>query len=477
MSVAVETRAVEDAPATAGPAALSAALPRPRRASRIWRYALLRRLLACADLVAAFAVGVSVTIAGEGSLAQLSWTLLFLPAWVIVAKVLGLYDRDEPALRHLTVDEVPQLVLWSLIGTSSLSFFLGLTPAGRPHAPGALTAGVVGAATVLLLRTLVRWIWRRATPTERIAIVGPRQTAGAVRRKVELFPDLHMTVVDEREELEVDAWRDRKWVARVDRLVFAPRSLDDGQIRQLLELSRAAGVVLTVVPPTRGAFGPAAQLHRLADLPLLSYRKGSLSRSTLLLKRTLDIAVSVSALVVLLPFFALIAAAIRLESPGPVLFRQVRAGQHARPFRMLKFRSMVDNAEELLPDVVALHELDEPMFKLQDDPRRTQLGRVLRRWSLDELPQFWNVLVGDMSLVGPRPEQLDLVHRYSDEHRFRLEVKPGLTGPMQVYGRGRLSFAERLAVERDYIENLSVVNDLRILGLTVAAVLGSRGAY
>ena len=141
---------------------------------------------------------------------------------------------------------------------------------------------------------------------------------------------------------------------------------------------------------------------------------------------------------------------------------------------MVKFRTMVVGAEERLP--VAIDELRVPMFKLRDDPRVTRVGRLLRRTSLDELPQLWNVLRGEMSLVGPRPEQVELVELYAPEHRFRLSVKPGLTGPMQVSGRGGLTFEERLAVERDYIEHLSVARDFRILALTVAPVLNGHGA-
>jgi len=138
---------------------------------------------------------------------------------------------------------------------------------------------------------------------------------------------------------------------------------------------------------------------------------------------------------------------------------------------------MVSNAEELLPGLVRFDSLREPMFKLRDDPRVTRVGRFLRRTSLDELPQLLNVLRGEMSLVGPRPEQVELVERYRGEERFRLAVKPGLTGPMQVSGRGELSFEERLAIEREYIENLSLGRDLRILALTFRAVVSGDGAF
>jgi lipopolysaccharide/colanic/teichoic acid biosynthesis glycosyltransferase len=138
---------------------------------------------------------------------------------------------------------------------------------------------------------------------------------------------------------------------------------------------------------------------------------------------------------------------------------------------------MVDGAHERLADVVQLDSLPDPMFKIRDDPRVTFVGRFLRRWSLDELPQLVNVLRGEMSLVGPRPEQLELVERYRPEHRFRLAARPGMTGPMQVFGRGDLGFDERLAVEREYIENLSLGRDIRILLMTIPAVLSGRGAF
>jgi lipopolysaccharide/colanic/teichoic acid biosynthesis glycosyltransferase len=159
-----------------------------------------------------------------------------------------------------------------------------------------------------------------------------------------------------------------------------------------------------------------------------------------------------------------------------VLFRQRRAGLEGRPFVMLKFRTMDADAEARLPDLVSLDSLAEPVFKFEHDPRVTRVGRWLRRWSLDELPQLVNVLRGEMSLVGPRPEQVELVARYTEEERDRLRVKPGVTGPMQVYGRAMLSFDERLAVEREYIESLTIGRDLRILALTFPTVLTRRGA-
>jgi lipopolysaccharide/colanic/teichoic acid biosynthesis glycosyltransferase len=173
----------------------------------------------------------------------------------------------------------------------------------------------------------------------------------------------------------------------------------------------------------------------------------------------------------------IIAVIIRLDSPGPILFSQERAGQYGKPFRIYKFRSMVVNAEALLDQLVDLKHLQEPHFKLQRDPRVTRVGAWLRRTSLDELPQLFNVLIGNMSLVGPRPEMMRLAEQYSPLQRQRLLVKPGLTGAMQINGRGDLAFEEWMKLELDYIENYSIWRDLVILAKTVPAVLSGRGAY
>lgn len=195
------------------------------------------------------------------------------------------------------------------------------------------------------------------------------------------------------------------------------------------------------------------------------------------IKRVFDIGLAAAGLAVAALPMALIACAVRLDSPGPALFNQTRIGQDGRPFRIYKFRTMVNNAEALLPGLVDLDRLAQPAFKLQHDPRVTRAGRFLRRWSLDELPQLVNVLRGEMSLVGPRPEEAALVARYNDDQRRRLAVKPGLTGPMQVNGRGDLPFEQRLALELDYIEHYSLRRDLALLLRTIPSVLKGEGAY
>jgi lipopolysaccharide/colanic/teichoic acid biosynthesis glycosyltransferase len=185
----------------------------------------------------------------------------------------------------------------------------------------------------------------------------------------------------------------------------------------------------------------------------------------------MDVVVSATLLVALSPLLAAIAVAILLDSGRPVLFRQRRAGKDGEPFEMVKFRTMVADAEERLGELVDLTKLEQPAFKIADDPRVTRVGRPLRRTSLDELPQLINVLRGQMSLVGPRPEEESVVALYDERQRGRLAIKPGMTGPMQVYGRSDLTFEERLAMERDYLDNLSLAGDLAILLRTPSAIL------
>ena len=437
-SPAVETQGEPRSSTANVPAAERAISAWPRRGSRVWRYALLRRLLAVADVSAVLLASLSLLLAGAGQAGQFAWSLIVLPLWIVIAKLLGLYDRDEKALRHLTVDEAPHLVLWAVLGASTVSVVLELGSPGWPSASSALTLAVVAGVSAFVLRALMRLTWRTTTPPDRVAIIGAPAAARSIRRKLELFPDAHMTVVSEHEIERLDEIAaDPGSFAGVDRLFVVPSSFEWQQLDTVLELARTIGVRLSVVPPNRAAFGASVQLNHLADLPVFDYRIDDLSRSTLLLKRALDVTVSAVALVVLSPVLLLAAAAIKLEDHGPVLFTQSRSGQHGRAFRMLKFRTMVVDAEALLTDLVPFDRLADPMFKLANDPRVTRVGRVLRRWSLDELPQLVNVLKGGMSLVGPRPEQVELVERYSDEQkRIRLALKPGMTGPMQVYGRG-----------------------------------------
>jgi lipopolysaccharide/colanic/teichoic acid biosynthesis glycosyltransferase len=193
-------------------------------------------------------------------------------------------------------------------------------------------------------------------------------------------------------------------------------------------------------------------------------------------KRLLDIVASAALLLLSLPVLLLAMLAIRIDSPGAVLFSQLRCGRDARRFRLWKLRTMTADAESRKPGLLHLNEMDGPLFKMRCDPRVTRVGRVLRRWSLDELPQLWNVLRGEMSLVGPRPPLPQEVIHYTPRERRRLSVTPGITGAWQVSGRSELDYEEWVRLDLDYVERASLSLDLRILARTLPAVLGGRGA-
>lgn len=188
------------------------------------------------------------------------------------------------------------------------------------------------------------------------------------------------------------------------------------------------------------------------------------------IKRILDIVGASIGLFISAPVMACAAIAIRMDSQGPIIYRQVRAGENGKPFTLLKLRTMVDGADRRVTEVLPKNHIKGPAFKIPNDPRVTRVGRLLRRWSLDELPQLWNVLKGEMSLVGPRPEEIRIVELYTDAQRERLMVKPGLTGPMQVNGRGGLDFDMRLQLELNYLRNYSLLEDFKLILKTFSAV-------
>jgi len=434
-------------------------------------------MLAGADAIVAGGIGASVAALGS---APAAWGLAAIPVGLFTAKVIGLYDSDHRAIRHLTIDELPTLGIWS--GIVAIACAL-ITP-GTIGATELVLVMLPGTVAVGALRAFARWLWRLWTPPESTLVLGSGTPAHAIARKIELFADMHLHLIREEEPAQAlrhenggeDAAMDRS-LAGVDRVVLAWSDSDPRLIQRLVRHCRRLEVKLSVVSPFRGGARPTPAVSQVADLPLLEYNTWDVPRSTAAIKRGFDIVGSLLALAVLAPTFVAIAIAIKLDDGGPVFFRQRRTGRNHRSFRIVKFRSMCVDAEQQLPELVDLDALESPMFKLRSDPRITRVGRFLRRHSFDELPQLINVLRGEMSLVGPRPEQTELVDRYSPEHRFRLAVKPGVTGPMQVFGWGELSFEERLAVEIDYVENVSVSRDLVLLAQTVPTVFRGKGAF
>jgi exopolysaccharide biosynthesis polyprenyl glycosylphosphotransferase len=449
--------------------------PDVRARPHFWRDSLRRRMLATADLVAAG----SVTAIFASTPAEAFWSLALLPLWVVLAKLFGLYDRDQMVIRHLTFDEMPRIAAWAAAGTASLGALLYVVPVPPFTVAHATVIWFAVMAVAALLRGGTRWLWRKITEPERTCVVGDGELASSARRKIELFEDMHLQIVEVGDAMPHGGQNGdaSELVRMVDRIIVATERMDVDWIGQLAAACRGHGVKLSVISPLRGRAGAVPRLSEVADLPVLEYDTRDVSRSTMLIKRVFDVVAASGLLVLTAPLLPIIALAIKLDSRGPLFFVQTRAGLGGIPFRVFKFRTMREGADQMLEELIHLDDLPEPAFKFRRDPRVTRVGRVLRRLSLDELPQLVNVLKGDMSIVGPRPEQIELVRRYRPEHRFRLAVKPGITGSMQVFGRGALSFPERLAVELDYVENLSLSRDLRILFQTLPAIFRGTGAY
>jgi exopolysaccharide biosynthesis polyprenyl glycosylphosphotransferase len=248
-------------------------------------------------------------------------------------------------------------------------------------------------------------------------------------------------------------------------------------LRDLAWELEKTGTDLCVAPALLDVAGPRTTIRPIAGLPLLHMDHPEFSGLRRILKAGFDRAVAGTALLACSPLFLVIMASIRLSDGGPALFRQTRVGRDGRAFTVFKFRTMVPDAEDRKSHLVALNESDGVLFKMRRDPRVTAVGGWLRRWSLDELPQLLNVLIGDMSLVGPRPALPQEAALYGDHVRRRLAVKPGITGLWQINGRSDLAWDESVRLDLRYVENWSFVLDLQILWKTASAVVRGSGAY
>jgi exopolysaccharide biosynthesis polyprenyl glycosylphosphotransferase len=426
---------------------------------------------------------------------NLVWAVLAIPLWILIAKIYSLYDRDHRRINHQTSDEIPMLISTAAIAV--LLTKLISEPFSTPHLPSSaiVIIGPTAVALSIVLRSLVRRVYRRFSERERTIIVGSGPKAGLVASRLmrnandrlELVgyiadsPSTDESGVPEDSDLDLlGGLGDLALAARshnVTRVVIVDDGLDSRQTLRIMNVCREARAAVTMVPANHHVLGPDTELNRIAEVPMLDFHTSSPPRSTMAIKRIMDVTVSVFLLALAAPVLVISAAGIKIDSRGPVFFRQTRIGKDGRAFTIFKLRTMVVDAEEKLDELIDLNAVREPMFKIEDDPRVTRFGALLRRFSVDEIPQFINVLKGDMSLVGPRPEESAVVALYDERQRERLSVKPGLTGPMQIAGRGGLSFEERLALERDYLDNLTVTGDISILIRTPRAVVRGEGAF
>jgi exopolysaccharide biosynthesis polyprenyl glycosylphosphotransferase len=470
-TVALPARAIAEARPLVAP------LPGRGRLA-LGRASTQRRLLASADAVGSLAALVAVSAAfGHGRLSLL--LLAWLPLTVALFKVAGLYDREDMRLRHSTLDETPLLL--QLAGIMALLATIA-APAVWEDASldGGRLAGLwLGLfVAVFAARTVARVVTGRLLPVERCLVIGDLDRAEQIREKL-ASASLRASVVASlplEAEDELSGEHAHQAIAHlvgqldVDRLIIAPEANDGRAVTDLIRVARSLGVRVSVQPRMLEVVGSSAEFDDIEGMTLLGVKQFGLPRSSRTVKRAFDLVATSVGMLAVAPVMGAIALAIRLDTRGPVFYRQVRVGRDGRHFHIYKFRSMVVDAHAQRENLRALNVAGDGLFKIPDDPRVTRVGQLLRRTSLDELPQLLNVLRGEMSLVGPRPLVVDEDAQVIGLDRSRLHLTPGMTGPWQVLGM-RVPMAEMVGMDYLYVANWSLWLDLKLLVRTARHVL------
>jgi exopolysaccharide biosynthesis polyprenyl glycosylphosphotransferase len=496
-----------------GPAGLPAALDKPSLAQlapgansgtgrRGW---LVRRALALADIIGlSLAFGLSMLLfpgRGEvdntvGALGEGGFFLLTLPAWIVVANLYGLYRNDEERTDHSSADDL--VGVFHLVTVGSWFIFLSGQVIGVVHPSVQRLMAFWVAATILVTtaRVVARGACRRTSVYQQnTVIVGAGSVGHLVASKLAKHPEYGLNVLGfvdaapkhgngNGDVRVLGSQAELPEIVRalhVERVIIAFSNDSHEQTLHLIRDLHELGVQIDIIPRLFEVIGTNFGIHTAEGLPLIGLPSLKLSRSALLLKRMLDVMLAVTGLILVAPLFAVTALAIKLDSRGPVFFRQVRRGANERMFRIYKFRTMCCDAEERKAELSVLNKHngnggDPRMFKIPDDPRVTRVGRVLRRYSLDELPQLINVLKGEMSLVGPRPLILEEDQYVVEWRRRRLNLKPGITGLWQVLGRDEIPFEEMVKLDYLYVTTWSMLNDVKLILRTIPVLFTSRPA-
>lgn len=471
----------------------------------------LRRLLALSD-AACLALAMALTTASAGAWRGHSWREYFayglatLPVWVVLFKMYGLYERDAKRLSHSTLDDLPALFHGLLVGCLLMWCWFALIGPEKMPFLEILELGLTAMAVVSSGRVLARASFLRLVSPERVLLIGAGPASNALIEKmrssasrrlqpigmlgcageVELSRGAHPTISrpsdlhcpDSLPRLgsleEVDLPR-LMLEQRIGRVVVADVEVERERLLEVLRDCKNVSVKVSLLPATFAALGPLVEVDDLQGLTVLGINPPVLSRSSRLGKRALDLLGAGLLAVVAAPLIAALAFAIKLDSSGPVFFSQERIGRRGRRFRLLKLRTMVIDAEARREELLA-HSKDPGWLHLDHDPRITRIGRLLRLMSLDELPQLWNVLRGDMSLVGPRPLVAEEDRLVDDWARGRLDLTPGITGLWQVLGRTSIPFEEMVKLDYLYVTNWSLWGDIRLILRTLPVVLRRSGA-
>lgn len=415
--------------------------------------------------------------------AVVSLAPVLLAAWSMSFAAFRLYDR-APARRD------PGALVGAALAWCGLSVAGSLLyPASGVEAGWVASSAALGLLLAAIFRLAfesgIERVYRRGLGRIPVILVGEREGRDRIRRVMEGSPVAYFPVgeagfVDDGSAVRVDLASLREMLDATDArgIVLAnAEKLPDEEFLGLLESARLRAVPLRVVPGALSLLKGRQRVHEGMGMPLFEVGYPRLDNTQRALKRTLDVVVSVAGLILLSPLLLSIALAIRTTSPGGALLRQKRAGADERVFICYKFRTMHEDADGWQAELESRNEADGAVFKIKADPRVTPLGRFLRRWSFDELPQLANVLRGEMSLVGPRPLPMRDFERLGEFHKRRLAAPPGMTGYWQVRGRSDLPFEEMIRLDIHYVENWSLSFDVKIITKTLGAVLKGKGAY
>ncbi len=428
--------------------------------------------------------------------AYVPFSLLFTALMLLTFWIDKVYQRWH---RRSWLDQVYHIIngaARAVVVLFAVTFFLDIFRPLQYSRALFLQAGLIVIVLLSLARQaqniIVGWLRARGSGIARVVIVGAGEVGRTVMRTIVARPELGYRIVgfvDDNPQKSLTNLGRLKALGPVSNLphIIEQEEVDEviitlpwmyhRKIMSIVHECTRRQVNARIVPDLFQMSLSQVDVDDLGGIPVIGVREVKFGRGALLIKRGMDILGAVVGLTLGAPILGLIALAIRLDSPGPVIFRQTRVGKDGKTFEIVKFRSMREGAEEEQEQLWELNEADGLFFKMRDDPRVTRVGRFLRRKSLDELPQFWNVLLGEMSLVGPRPNTPAEVRRYSEWHKKRLQVLPGMTGLWQTSGRSLISFDEMVLLDIYYIENWSLWLDLKILLRTIPQVLFGNGAY
>jgi exopolysaccharide biosynthesis polyprenyl glycosylphosphotransferase len=452
---------------------------------------LTRRLLVLADAVSVLlALTVMLTISPrDRALGYVVLGYLTLPIWVAIFKTYGLYDRDMKRISHSTVDDLPWILHALLVGGLLLWIYYKLLPTRQLTLDDVVSFALVSTLAMVLLRSMTRRLAAKLLGPERVLFIGDGEPTELLLRKMRAHPEYGLEpigVVSSADsspsgELVPLVATHEMGLSEVlaesqaDRVVICNSHVNEDELLDLVHRCKELSLKVSVMPQLFGAMGPSVEVDDVEGVTVLGINPPVLPRSSRFMKRSLDMIGSASILLLAAPLMLLIAVAIKLESRGPVFFKQRRIGKGGRPFQLVKFRTMVVDAEQRT-DELRTQSQDPGWLKLEHDPRITRVGRFLRLMSLDELPELWNVLKGDMSLVGPRPLIESEDRQIEGRARSRLDLTPGVTGLWQVLGRTNIPFEEMVKLDYLYVTNWSLWTDIRLILRTLPAILTRRGA-